>query len=48
MNKGGNNSEIKTAREKEHKYEKQQAFISRLKPFERTVGKTREWHLYTI
>ena len=32
---------------KEHKYEKQQAFISRLKPFERTVGKTREWHLYT-
>lgn len=32
---------------KEHKYEKQQAFISRLKPFEHTVGKTREWHLYT-
>ena len=30
---------------KEHKYEKQQAPISRLKPFEHTVGKTREWHL---
>ena len=28
---------------KEHN-EKQQAFISRLKPFEHTVGKTREWY----